>query len=157
MKNAALTTLLISGMAFSALAQDHKQRSPKPAEEIAQMRTDHLTEQLALTEEQQQAIYALSLENAKKMQAAHKERTAKMAERRAEMKASQERLNEILTIEQRELLEQQRVERAEKMKSMRDARKNGKFKDERFNRGNRNFHGKAERDMATEAAREATK
>ncbi len=151
MKNAALITLLISGIAFSSLAQERGQRASRSAEEIAQMRTDRLTEQLALTEDQQQAVYALSLDNAKKMQATHKERAtrsaemrearaAKMNERRAEMKASQEQLNEILTDEQREVLKQQQAERAEKMKSMRDARKDGKFKGDRSRKGKRSFH-----------------
>src|SRR5690606_15483568 len=63
MKNAALITLLISGIAFSSLAQERGQRASRSAEEIAQMRTDRLTEQLALTEDQQQAVYALSLDN----------------------------------------------------------------------------------------------
>ncbi len=167
MKNVALITLLISGIAFSAIAQDRGARSTKSAEEIAQMRTDRLTEQLTLTKDQQQAVYALSLENASKMQAEHKERakrademrkarTAMMDERRAEMKASQERLNEILTNEQREVLKQQQAERAEKMKSMRDADKNGKFKGDRPRRGKRDFHKKVDSTPATETSPEAT-
>ncbi|HWK58996.1 MAG TPA: hypothetical protein VNQ80_16745 [Parapedobacter sp.] len=157
MKNAALITLLVSAMAFSTVAQEREQRISKTAEEIAQMRTDRLAEQLTLTEDQQQAVYALSLENAKKMQAAHKERTAKMAEQRAEMKASQERLNEILTNEQREVLKQQQAERAGKMKSMRGARKNGMFKEGRSKSGKHDFHKKADRGMTTEASPETAK
>jgi len=168
MKNAALITLLISGMAFSAVAQERGPQASKTAEEIAQMRTDRLTEQLSLSADQKQAVYALSLENAEKMQAAHKERaarsaemrnarTAEMNERRAEMKASQERLNEILTEEQREVLKQQQTERAEKMKSIRDARKDGRHKGDRMRKGKRDFHKKADSTRTTEALPEETK
>lgn len=168
MRNAALITLLISGMAFSAGAQERGARISKNAEEVAQMRTDRLTEQLALTEDQQKAVYALSLENAKKMQANHedrvtrsaemrKARAAQMEERRTEMKASQERLNEILTDEQREVLKQQQADRAEKMKSMRDTRKNGKFRGNRPKKGKHDFHKKTDSTRATETSPEATK
>lgn len=167
MKNAVLVTLLISGIAFSAIAQEHGPRTSKNAEEIAKMRTDRLTEQLTLTEDQQKAVYALSLENAKKMQAAYEERAArstemrnarvaKMEERRAEMKASQERLNEILTEEQREVLKQQQADRAEKMKTMRDARKDGKFKGDRSKKGKRNFPKKRDSKPTTETLAEPT-
>ena len=129
MKHTALITLLISGMALSAAAQDREHRTPKTAEEIAQMRTDRLTEQLTLTEDQQQEVYALNLESAQKMKAERaarrarmvemrKARAAKMEERRAEMKASKDRLNEILTPEQREILTQKQAERAEKRKTL---------------------------------------
>src|SRR5690554_6005730 len=125
MRNAALITLLVSGMAFSTVAQERESRQPKSAQEIAQMRTDRLTEKLALSEDQQKEVYALNLEKAEKMKATHTERTARMAEmretrratmdaRRSEMKATQERLNEILNDEQREVLKQQQAERAEK-------------------------------------------
>ncbi|MFB2119617.1 hypothetical protein [Parapedobacter sp. 2B3] len=151
MRNAAFITLLISGIAFSAVAQERAPRVSKSAEEIAQMRTDRLTEQLSLTENQQQAVYALSLENAKKMQATHEERAARLAEmqkakaakmdeQRAEMKASQERLNEILTSEQQALLKQQQAERAAKMKSMRETHKDGKYKGGRSGKSKHGFH-----------------
>lgn len=155
MRNAVLVTLFISAMAFSAMAQERGPRAAKKAEDMAQMRTDRLTERLALTEDQQNAVYALSLENAKRMQAIHEERaarsaemrnarTAKMEERRAELRASQERLNEILTDEQREVLKQQQTDRAEKMRTMRDAQKASRFKGDRSKKGNRGFHKKSD-------------
>lgn len=167
MRNAVFVTFLISGMAFSAMAQERGPRVTKNVEEIAQMRTDRLTEKLALTEDQQKAVYTLSLDNAKKMQAAHEERaarsaemrnarTAKMEERRAEMKASRKRLNEILTDEQREVLKQQQTARAEKMKPMRDARKDAKFKGDRSKKRKHNFHKKRDSKPATETLAEPT-
>ena len=150
MKNATLITLLVSGIAFTAIAQEREPRHLKSAEEIAQMRTARLNEKLALSEDQQKEVYALNLEKAEKMKAAHAERAAKMvemrkvraanmAERQTEMKATQERLNEILNEEQREMLNQ---ERTEKMKSMKEGRKNGEFKGERFKRGKKDFRKK---------------
>ena len=172
MKNTALITLLISGMAFSAVAQDRGHRTPKTAEEIAQMRTDRLTEQLALTGDQQQEVYALNLESAKKMKAEREERAARMAELRearaakmkewrTEMKASKERLNEILTPEQREVLEQQRAERTEKMKSlkMRKGHWAGKTKGDRARRGKRGmykFHKNADSTQTVSPGAETT-
>ncbi|MGV3761775.1 hypothetical protein, partial [Parapedobacter sp.] len=77
MKNVVLIAFLLSGMAFSTFAQERVWRTPKSAEEIAQMRTDRLTEQLSLSKDQQRAVYELSLENAKKMQAERKDRAAR--------------------------------------------------------------------------------
>ncbi|MEC3879782.1 Spy/CpxP family protein refolding chaperone [Parapedobacter sp. 10938] len=167
MKNAVLITLLLSGMAFSAFAQERERRTLKSAEEIAQMRTDRLTEELTLSEEQQRAVYELSLEDAKKMQAERKDRRAQseatreeratqMGERREAMKASQERLNKVLTGEQREILKQQQAERAEKMKSMRDRRQNGKSRGERTRRGKRDIHKKVDSTSASETSPEKT-
>ncbi|SEL16570.1 hypothetical protein [Parapedobacter koreensis] len=140
MKNATLITLLISGMAFSAVAQQHRPVQPQSAEDIAKMRTDQLTERLGLSDEQQKEVYALNLEKAEKMKVSREERSAKMAELRDEMKADRERLDNILTEEQRETLKQQQAERAEKMKTAMKARKDGKSRGERFRKGHRNFH-----------------
>src|SRR5690554_4005325 len=103
-KNTTLIAVLVSGISLTATAQERQLRAPKSAEQIAQMRTDRLTERLALDETQQQAVYALSLEDAKKLQKIRNERTARVAEarkaraaqmeeRRSAMKATQERLN----------------------------------------------------------------
>ena len=170
MKNTALVALLISGVVFSAAAQERGHRTPKTAAEIAQLRTDRMTEQLTLTEDQQQKVYALNLENAEKMTAERdartarmkemrKARAAKMKERRAKIKASQERLNEILTAEQRETLKQQHADRAEKMK-MRKGHWDGRARGDRAKRGKRNiykFHRKTDSTQATAPVSETTK
>ncbi|MBK1440348.1 periplasmic heavy metal sensor [Parapedobacter sp. ISTM3] len=140
MKIALLITLLVSGMTYGTVAQQPRPEHPRSAEEIAKMRTDRLAENLGLSDEQQKEVYALNLEKAEKLKATREERAAKMAELRSEMKADQERLNDILTEEQREMLKQQQAERAEKMKAARKGRNEGKFRGDRFRKGDRHFH-----------------
>ena len=165
-KNTALIALLVSGI--TATAQEQQPRAPKSAEQIAQMRTERLTERLALNDAQQQAVYALSLEDAKKMQEIRKERAARVAEarkarktqldeRRSAMKATQERLNEILTDEQRQVLKQHQVERAEKMKSMRGGREKVQSSRDRHRKGKRHFHKRIDSSRATEKSPETIK
>ena len=132
MRNAALITLLISAMTFTAFGQEHRTpRQPRSAEEIAKTRTDQLTESLGLNEKQQKEVYALNLERAEKIKAVRKDRLARGEEMRGEMKADRERLNDILTEEQREMLKQQQADRAEKFKARQEGRKDGKFRDGR--------------------------
>lgn len=141
MKKVAWITLLVSGMAFAATAQERGKTTMKSAEEIAQIRTDQLTERLGLNEAQQKEVYALNLEKAEQRKA---ERLAKMAEMRTERKAEQERLEGILNEEQRELLKQQQAERKENMK---EALKDGKFRGKHFKRehkGKRGLHKQAD-------------
>jgi len=132
MRNAALITLLISAMTFTAFGQEHRTpRQSRSAEEIAKTRTDQLTESLGLNEKQQKEVYALNLERAEKMKAVRKDRLASGEEMREEMKADRERLDKILTEEQRETLKQQQADRAAKFKARQETRKDGKFRGSR--------------------------
>ncbi|PPL02174.1 hypothetical protein [Parapedobacter indicus] len=130
MRNAALITLLISAITFTAFGQEHRvHRQSKSAEEIAKTRTDQLTESLGLNEKQQKEVYALNLERAEKIKTARKDRLARGEAMRDEMKADRERLNSILTEEQREMLKQQQADRAAKFKARQEGRKDGRFRD----------------------------
>ena len=163
MKNTTLIALLVSGIVFSAAAQERSIKPERSAEEIARQRTERMTEKLGLTEEQQKEVYALNLESAAKMKVEREERMAKMAELRkergakmAELKAErqqeQARLNELLTAEQQTILEQERAAQREKLKAMKDARRDGKFRGERPKRGERGgsrFHKKIDRADST--------
>lgn len=155
MKNVALITVLVSGVIFSATAQDRSHRQVKDAAEIAKQRTERLTNQLGLSEDQQQEVYALNLENAEQMKAAREARAARMVElkkareekveaMRTQRRAEHERLTNILTEEQREKLAQDRSERMQKRNEMRSHRNEGKVKRERFKRGKRTFHKSVE-------------
>ena len=133
MKNAAMITLLVSAFAFTAFGQQSRtHRQPRSAEEIAKMRTDHLTKSLSLTDAQQKEVYTLNLERAEKMKAAREDRAARGTEMREEMKADRERLEKILTPEQRETLKKQEADRRAKFNARREGSKDGHFR-----RGNR--------------------
>lgn len=162
MKNVTLIAVLVSGIIFSATAQDRSRRHVKDAAEIAKQRTERLTAQLGLSEDQQREVYALNLENAEQMKAVHKARAARMAESkkareekmdalRTQRRATHERLSDILTEEQREKLAQNQPERTQKRKETRLHRKDGKIRRDRFKSGKRSFHKSRETTHTTEA------
>lgn len=145
MKNVALITVLISGVVFSATAQNRAHKSIKDVPEIAKERTERLTNQLGLSEDQQREVYALNLEKAEQMKATYEARAARMAELKKERaerveemrvrhEAEQERLAGILTEEQREKLAQHQSERMEKRKETRSRRNTDRLEEDQFNR-----------------------
>lgn len=103
--------LMIAGLLFisaSLQAQERKHRSP---EERATGISEHLSEQLSLTEEQKAKVYTLQLKKVKerdKMQAERRKQAVVMRERQ---KAYQEELNHILTPEQQTKWDNIRAER----------------------------------------------
>lgn len=125
----AILTIAIAVMGFTAaFAQDSTKRNRKPmpkmtVEQRAAKATDRLEKQLSLTADQKTKIYAIELENAKKMEsrrsAEQKVMKEKMTERKAEMDAQKAKVNSILTAEQKTKLEASRAEAREKGHKMR--------------------------------------
>ena len=82
-----------------------KDHSP---EDMAKKRTAHLDNIVNLSEEQKTQVYALTLENAQKVQGKKEEARKDREEMRQNFKAHQEAMNNILTAEQQELLKEKR-------------------------------------------------
>lgn len=127
MKKILSLALLLSGIGFTALAQegvkknDHKGHDKKEilnktAEEIAEFRTERLDKQLKLTDAQRKEVYALNLKEAKVKKEAAETHTKSESERLAAKKASLEQLNKILTPEQQKILAENK-EKADSKKS----------------------------------------
>ncbi|GHB46316.1 hypothetical protein GCM10008106_29080 [Mongoliitalea lutea] len=104
------TMLLISFAGFA-------QRGPGPnqnPEERAKRMTERMSEQLALTAEQQEAVYAINLENATKRQAEFEARREEREQMRSKMmqqqRAQRDAIQEVLTPEQKEKWEEMRAQ-----------------------------------------------
>lgn len=146
MRNLLTTALLIGAIGLSASAQERRgERPERTPEEVATQRTQHLTTQLGLTTEQQEAVYGLQLEEATRQReligtrrnAAAEARQARgevMKQQRERQAALQQQLDEILTEEQRETLTAQRAERREAMREVRENRQGNRGKSERGSR-----------------------
>ncbi|WP_337044787.1 hypothetical protein [Emticicia sp. 17c] len=131
MRKLILVGSLIGGLVMGAYAQDAKQTrgdwKGKTPEQRAEMRTKHMQESLALTNEQYQKILAINLEQEKKRELQHKENQEKMAAARQEMRANHEALiknyENVLTPEQmtkfKDESKKRRAEMRDKMKGRR--------------------------------------
>ncbi|AZI27162.1 hypothetical protein EA772_18140 [Pedobacter sp. G11] len=128
MKKAILTIAIAVMGLTAAFAQDSTKRVRKPmpkmtAEQRAEKATARLEKELSLTADQKTKIYAIELENAKKVDAFRSadqaDRKEKMKEGRATMQAQKAKIDAVLTAEQKTKLEAIRAEAREKGEKMR--------------------------------------
>ncbi|NTE01178.1 hypothetical protein G6M26_02520 [Agrobacterium tumefaciens] len=120
----AILTIAIAVMGFTAaFAQDssrtaRKQMPKMTAEQRAEKATSRLEKKLSLTADQKTKIYAVELENAKKMEAwrktDHSDMKGKMDERKTAMKEQKAKIDAILTADQKTKMEAFRAEAREK-------------------------------------------
>lgn len=98
----------------------------KSPEEKAKMKTKRMTEELGLTDEQQQAVYAIALEQATEAERERMRREEARKRAMASMKRSDQRIVEILNEEQRvkweAMKEEHREKRQERMEHRRERR-----------------------------------
>lgn len=121
--------LLLAGMSTATfaqesegLAQSPKKMRKKPRmekrieqltpEKIAERKTEHLSERLALTATQRDEIYAIQLEHAQKMAAYRSDKKEHQNKLREERMSSHEKMRAVLTPEQQEQLKESNVERS---------------------------------------------
>ncbi|MCX2474639.1 hypothetical protein OQZ33_09895 [Pedobacter sp. MC2016-05] len=132
----AILTIAIAVMGFTAaFAQDTTKRArrqmPKmTAEQRAEKATARLEKELSLTADQKTKIYAVELENAKKVEtwrsADQGDMKGKMKERKEAMQAQKAKIDGILTAEQKTKMEAMRSEAREKGDRMRKGMGKGK-------------------------------
>lgn len=132
----AILTIAIAVMGFTAaFAQDSTKRArrqmPKmTAEQRAEKATARLEKELSLTADQKTKIYAVELENAKKVEtwrsADQGDMKGKMKERKEAMQAQKAKIDGILTAEQKTKMEAMRSEAREKGDRMRKGMGKGK-------------------------------
>ncbi|WP_145854327.1 hypothetical protein [Pedobacter suwonensis] len=125
----AILTVAIAVMGLTAtFAQDttkHARRAmPKmTAEQRAEKVTSRLEKQLNLTADQKSKIYAIELENAKKLEAwrsADKgDMKGKMKERKAAMDEQKSKIDAVLTADQKTKMDAFRAEAKERVEKMR--------------------------------------
>jgi len=135
----AILTIAIAVMGLSAaFAQDTTKRvrrqMPKmTAEQRAERVTARMEKQLSLTADQKSKIYAIELDNAKKIDAwrtADKgEMKGKMKERKAAIDSQKAKIDAVLTAEQKTKMEAFRAEAREKGERMRKGMRHRDQKD----------------------------
>ena len=138
MKKAILTIAIAVMGLTAAFAQDSTKRvrrqMPKmTAEQRAEKATSRLEKKLGLTADQKAKIYAVELENAKKMEtwrkADHSAMKGKMDERKTAMKEQKAKIDAILTADQKTKMEAFRAEAREKGGKMRKGLNRGDITD----------------------------
>ena len=138
MKKAILTIAIAVMGLTAAFAQDTTKRArramPKmTAEQRAEKVTSRLEKQLSLTADQKTKIYAIELENAKKMEAwrsADKgDMKGKMKERKAAMDEQKAKIDAVLTADQKTKMDAFRAEAKERGEKMRKGMGNSGRKD----------------------------
>lgn len=108
---ATVTFLTITGATLQAQHQNHKELS---AEQMADKRTEKMTQSLELTEEQQSEVYRINLAAAEKIKQVNGEKltTAERRERKKQIaQTAREQLSAILTEEQMKKMKAQMQER----------------------------------------------
>jgi hypothetical protein len=135
MKKAILTIAIAVMGLTAAFAQDTTKRArramPKmTAEQRAEKVTSRLETQLSLTADQKTKIYAIELENAKKMDAWRSadqgDMKGKMKERKAAMDEQKTKIDAVLTADQKTKMDAFRAEAKEKGEKMRKGMGRGK-------------------------------
>ena len=135
----AILTIAIAVMGFTAaFAQDSTRRPRKQmpkltAEQRAEKTTARLEKELNLTADQKKKIYAVELENAKKMETWRKadqdDRKGKMEERKADLDKQRGKIDGILTADQKAKMEAFRAEAKEKGGKMHRGMRHGDRRD----------------------------
>ncbi len=135
----AILTIAIAVMGFTAaFAQDSTRRPRKQmpkltAEQRAEKTAARLEKELNLTADQKKKIYAVELENAKKMETWRKadqgDRKGKMEERKADLDKQRGKIDGILTAEQKTKMEAFRAEAREKGGKMHRRMRHGDRRD----------------------------
>lgn len=135
MKKAILTIAIAVMGLTAAFAQDTTKRAKRAipkmtAEQRAEKVTSRLETQLSLTADQKTKIYAIELENAKKMEAwrssDHGDMKGKMKERKVALDEQKAKIDGILTAEQKTKMDAFRAEAKEKGEKMRKGMGRGK-------------------------------
>ncbi|WP_231424438.1 MULTISPECIES: hypothetical protein [Pedobacter] len=135
MKKAILTIAIAVMGLTAAFAQDttkrvRKQMPKMTAEQRAEKATARLEKELSLTADQKTKIYAVELENAKKIDtwrsADQGDMKGKMKDRKESMQAQKAKIDGILTAEQKTKMEAIRSEAREKGDRMRKGMGKGK-------------------------------
>lgn len=93
--------------------KEHKDLTP---EERAQKRTDKMTKELELSEEQAKQVYAINLNDAKEMEAIRIEKEKLKKRAKAQREKSRTEMDNVLTAEQKVKMEQIKKEKIEKKK-----------------------------------------
>lgn len=128
MKRAILTIAIAVMGLTAAFAQDSTKRARRPmpkmtAEQRAERVTAKMEKELSLTADQKTKIYAIELENAKKMDtwrsADQGDMKGKMKERKAAMDEQKAKIDGVLTADQKTKLDAFRAEAKEKAGKMR--------------------------------------
>lgn len=124
MKKAILTIAIAVMGLTAAFAQDTTKRArramPKmSAEQRAEKVTSRLEKQLSLTADQKTKIYAIELENAKKMEAWRSADHSDMKERKAAIDEQKAKVDAVLTADQKTKMDAFRAEAREKGEKMR--------------------------------------
>ncbi len=120
MRKPFFTAVLFLGLATLGFSQEkqEKERERATPEDRAQKKTEMLSKKLSLTKEQQDKVYAINLEQAKKMEefrsAAEKERAERMEKRKLFFKENDNKIEKILTEEQKKTYLEHKKERQER-------------------------------------------
>ncbi len=141
MRKLLLSAALLLTIAATGIAQEKRERKPKTAEEIAQLHTDRLAENLNLSATQKEQVYALNLERSRRFEARHKENMTAMKGLREERQADETKFMELLTPEQQKAYTAMKEERKGKF-----AGKYGKPGPHRGERGKGSFQKPAPAD-----------
>ncbi len=128
MKKALSLAVLFAGISLATFAQEQKETdhtfkrerkhprmekkiTNRTPEEMAKVKTEHLDKRLKFTDAQRAEVYAVQLEQAKRV-VVHRDEMKKMQSKwREEMKGSQEKMEKILTPEQKEQLKESYAQR----------------------------------------------
>tara|TARA_R110002096_G_scaffold385736_1_gene579589 strand:- start:4 stop:432 length:429 start_codon:yes stop_codon:yes gene_type:complete len=114
---------LIMATITPVMAQSDKQDNPKKnvqrsltIEQKAQKRTDKMTEELGLSEEQAKKVYIVNLKHVKEMEAIHVEMKKLKSKAKSKRENTKNEMDKILTDEQKTKAEELHQKRKEKMK-----------------------------------------
>lgn len=124
MKKLGLIACCLLFLSASLYAQDRKRMS---MEERVKMKSERLSEQLSLSEEQEAKVYALNMKEAKEHQKMRKERRKRVAAMRDNRQGFHKAFKDILTPEQQKKWDSLKSERREQMKK-RFKRRPGMYK-----------------------------
>lgn len=131
MKKILLVCTLVGGLISGAFAQNDKAtrggRTERTPEQRAELKTKHMQESLALSNDQYQKVLAINLDQEKKREESRKEQREKMAANRDQIKANHEAVlksyESVLTPEQMTKFKEEGKRRRAEMKDRFKGRK----------------------------------
>ncbi len=120
MKKIGLILGAILLMTTASFAQeDKKEHAKKSPKQKAELHTKKLTEDLELTPEQSEKVYAINIGHVEEMEAIKKQMKALKKEAKEKKKAHHEELKKVLTVEQQKKLDTRKEEHKKKREEMR--------------------------------------
>jgi len=114
---------LVALVFFAASFSVHAQRSERNPEEMAKQRTEQMTKEFNLTEEQQAEVHKINMASAEEIKVIRQEKLTadERKERMAELrKNNREKISEVLTEEQRSKAKQKGLMKKESSKRKTD-------------------------------------